>query len=390
MFHTAILKLTARCNLDCTYCYVFNQADETYRRIPKAMPVATALTCLERVRSHVTSDAHDGHFAVTLHGGEPTIWPLSSFSAFFDRVEDIRADGVDLSVGLQTNGLRLGRPLLELLAEHRATIGISLDGPKEHNDRYRVTHTGRGSYDRIMRTIESIIDAGYERLIGGFLAVAQPTISPAAFLDWADSLPVRSIDVLWPIEFNYDNPPWRATSVEEYFQQPPYGRWFADLFTEWWRRNDPTLCVRLFYQTVQVILGSKVHTDSIVNDVLDMFVVNTDGGIEYPDYFRAYADGGTRTDYNVARDDLDALGEDPVFDFCLNLGDHRPHECDPCPCARECGGGFLAGRMRRGATIPTERSVLCPDHFYFFMTVRAIMAQHRDQIAESLREVARL
>jgi uncharacterized protein len=384
VFHTAILKLTARCNLDCTYCYVFNQEDETYQRVPRAMGIETALQCLDRIRRHVNSPSHDGRFTVVLHGGEPTLWPLASFRTFLDRVASIRSDGVDLKVTLQTNGLRLTQPLLELFDKHNVSLGISLDGPKEANDLFRVTHSGRGSYDRIMRTVESMIDAGYGRLIGGFLAVAQPTIPPTEFLDWADSLPVRRVDVLWPIEFNYDNPQWGSTNVDDYFERPVYGRWFAELFKEWWERNDPTLQVRLFHQTVEVILGSKVHGDNLVNDVLDMIVVNTDGGIEYPDYFRAYSDGGCRTEYSVALHDLDTLAEDPVFDFCLNLGNYRPPECEGCPCVQECGGGFLAGRMRKGVTLPTGRSVLCPDHFYFFTTVRGIMAQHQEQISDAL------
>jgi uncharacterized protein len=141
----------------------------------------------------------------------------------------------------------------------------------------------------------------------------------------------------------------------------------------------------LFIQTLQVILGSKLHTDSIVNDVLDMFVVNTDGGIEYPDYFRAFEDGGSRTSYNVANHELDVLAEDPVFDFCLNMEAYRPPECDSCPCVRECGGGFLAGRMQPGAQIPRGRSVLCPDHYYFFTTVRRLMRERLHEIPEPAR-----
>ncbi len=390
MFHTAILKLTARCNLNCTYCYMFNLADSTYERVPKAMSSATASNCLARIRRHVTTDEHDGHFNIVLHGGEPTLWPLDRFRAFFAEIEAMRQDGIHVTVGLQTNGLKIKPDLLEMFSRHHVSLGISLDGPKSYNDRYRIDHRGRGSYDQILSSVDQLIAAGYRDLIGGFLAVAQPEIEPGAFLDWVDALPVRTIDVLWPIEFNYDHPPWYASSVEDYFRLPRYGRWFGELFAEWWRRNDPTLIIRLFYETVQVILGSGAHTDSIVNDVLDMFVVNTDGGIEYPDYFRAFADGGSRTAYNVHSHDLSALRGDPVFQFCLHLADHRPDECAACPCLRECGGGFLPGRMRAGETIPRHRSVLCPDHYYYFSTVRAIMAQHRDELPEAGLEVASL
>lgn len=390
MFHTAIIKLTARCNLDCTYCYVFNQADKTYTRVPKAMPIATALECLDRIHRHAAGELHSGRFSIVLHGGEPTLWPLASLRTFLDRVEQIRNEGIDLAVGMQSNGVRLRAPLLELLDEHGVRIGISLDGPKANNDHFRVDHAGRGSYDQIMRSVSTAIESGYGHLLAGFLAVAQPTISPTTFLDWADSLPIRRLDVLWPIEFNYDHPPWTGTDLASYARRPTYGAWFADLFAEWWRRNDPTLEIRHFYQVIQVLLGGTEHTDTIVNDVLDMFVINTDGQVEYPDYFRSFADGACRTPFNVATDDLDTVAADPVFDFCLHLGDHRPSECDGCPCVRECGGGFLPGRMREGETLPRERSVLCLDHLYFFSTVREILAQHRDELPEPSMGLARV
>lgn len=373
VFRSAILKLTATCNLNCSYCYMFNQADQTFLRIPRQMPLTTALCCIDRLTEHTSRDAQSGGFQIILHGGEPTLWPYSNFSSLLDRIDTVRRAGLSVRVSMQSNGLKISKRLVELLDNHGVSIGISVDGPRQYNDRSRVTHTGAGSYERVFQTIDSIVSWGYGDIISGFLCVAQPDIPPKEFLTWAFGLPIRRLDVLWPIHYNHDTPPWPIGSREEYERRPRYGEWFSELFRAWWERGDPTLFIRRFYEVIAVLLGSRFHTDSIVNDTIDMFVVNTDGVIEYPDYFRAHSDAGSRSVFNIHTQDLDLLVQDPVFDFCLNLGEHLPGECGQCPHVDVCGGGFLPGRMKRGERLPTRRSILCADHYYFLSTVRELV-----------------
>jgi len=128
------------------------------------------------------------------------------------------------------------------------------------------------------------------------------------------------------------------------------------------------------------MLGSGVHSDAIVNDELPLFVVNTDGGIEYPDYFRAYRDGGSRTKFNVSENALGGITGDPGFAYCLSLGDHLPVECRSCPAVDLCGGGFLPGRMAPGEWPPRRKSVLCMDQLHFFSHVRDVVGPHITQM----------
>ena len=379
VFSSCVLKLTAVCNLDCTYCYVFNSADRVYTRVPPFLSVEGALRTLDRVIEHLDT-VGQREFDLTLHGGEPTMWPLKNFACLLERVEEIRGQGIKLRVAMQTNAYRIDPRLISLLADHKVSIGISLDGPATVNDRYRVDHAGRGSYRRVMATISAIIEAGQERLIGGFLTVAQPAVEPEAFLDWAEHLPLSRLDVLWPIEFHHANPPWRGLDFADYARAPRFGCWFARLFDLWWERDQPNVYIRHFFQIIERMLGSRIHADAIVNDELPMFVVNTDGGIEYPDYFRAYIDGGSRTRFNVFVNALDEIADDPGFSYCLSLGNHLPQECQFCPVADVCGGGFLPGRLMPGEWPPRRRSVLCFDQLHFFSHVRNVMSPHLSRL----------
>ena len=373
MFSTAILKLTARCNLNCTYCYMFNLSDRTYARVPPVMALPIALAFLERVRDY-SQARRQSQFTIVLHGGEPTLWPVDYFRSFFDRVESIRNEGISLPLLIQTNGVKLSEELLDLFEAHRVAVGISLDGPKRFNDERRINHGGRGSYEAVMATVHDILERGRDDMVTGFLCVADPRISPVEFLDWIDELPIRRADVLWPIEYNYLNPPWGDTESVAYAAAPTYGRWFADLFSEWLLRGDPSLYIRSFYQCMHILMGSPSHCDAIGVSGFPVFAVNTSGMIEQHDYLRAGNDGATNSELSVVSDDLMQLEEDERFAGLVRLGSHLPSECANCPHRNECGGGFLPGRVNGEESIPLGRSVLCDDHFYFWTSVKRLLA----------------
>lgn len=271
---------------------------------------------------------------------------------------------------MQTNAFhRMEDALLDLLVDNGVTLGISLDGPPRFNDRLRVTHAGKGSYERVMANVDDLIRRGYGSLVGGFLTVAQPEIPVTEYLQWVRCLPRPRVDVLWPIEFNHDHPPWDKQGEEAYRQAPRYGTWFANLFKAWWELDDPDLYIRLFYNVLQLHLGGNAHIDALVNDRIDMFVVNTDGAIEYPDYLRAARDGATRTPYTIGDTTIRALEDDPLFGALLRLDTLLPDACRQCAHRRVCGGGFLPGRTSRARLLQPTRSVLCHDQYRFFSAV---------------------
>src|SRR5687768_4890412 len=123
-FSSAVVKLTAVCNLDCSYCYMFNQSDQTFRRVPPLMAPETAQAFLIRLDEYLRD--RPGPFSIVLHGGEPTLWPLSSLEPFLAGVDRLRQSHPELRVNMQTNGLRLTEPLLDVLRDGGVRLGVSL------------------------------------------------------------------------------------------------------------------------------------------------------------------------------------------------------------------------------------------------------------------------
>jgi len=391
MFRSAIVKLTAVCDIDCTYCYMFNQADRTFERMPARMALPTALRLLDRICDYHPLGEPEP-FSIVLHGGEPMLWPDTGFAELLSHIARRREQGWKLDVAVQTNLVRPIAPqLLTLFREHRVSLGISLDGPRELNDAARVDKRGRGTYGRVMANVERMLACGDGDLIGGFLSVVNPALPPADFLAWARGLPVPKVDVLWPIEFNWRHPPWSLGSSGAYAARPHYGAWYAELFRAWWALDDPGLTIRLFNNLLHVALGGRDHIDALVNDSYNMFVVNTDGSYEYPDYLRVAGDGSARTPFHIDTDSIAAIAGDPLFTRLLKLRDELPVKCSGCRHRVICGGGFLPGRSDPLEGIAPRESVLCADQMHFFDAALALIEdslQRRDNHAHSNPEDA--
>ena len=89
-------------------------------------------------------------------GGEPTLTGIDFFRRVVQYQQEYGRPGQYVSNGLQTNGTLIDDEWATLFSQYSFLLGISLDGPKQWHDHYRVRASGRGSYDRVMRGIEAL------------------------------------------------------------------------------------------------------------------------------------------------------------------------------------------------------------------------------------------
>lgn len=143
-FRQFILKVHSRCNLSCSYCYVYEMAEQGWRQLPRRMSKAVAGKAVERIAEHAAR--HDlPSVDVILHGGEPL---LAGADWLAGLVEALRARvPAPVNVTAQTNGTLLTRPMLQVLARLGVRIGVSLDGDAEATARHRRYPNGRSSFD---------------------------------------------------------------------------------------------------------------------------------------------------------------------------------------------------------------------------------------------------
>src|SRR5260370_23926798 len=85
-FTFVLVKLASRCNISCTYCYWFRDA-EVYNKPSVLTPQAEEVFC-RRLEEHIREFKLD-RFLLVFHGGEPLLFPKRRFEALQRRLRDI-------------------------------------------------------------------------------------------------------------------------------------------------------------------------------------------------------------------------------------------------------------------------------------------------------------
>jgi len=133
------LLLTDGCNLKCTYC--FEETPESSCFTPTIMKPETAVEALHFF-GHMTSlhGTPGGEKIIQLYGGEPLMNKKAVRTIVCEMDTMKKAGELPLKTRLVvvTNGVLLDDELIELFAENSVGVVVSIDGPPNINNKYRI------------------------------------------------------------------------------------------------------------------------------------------------------------------------------------------------------------------------------------------------------------
>jgi uncharacterized protein len=148
-FHVLIKPTGAICNLDCKYCF-FLSKEMLYRGSRFQMADDLLETYLKQLlESHRAPEV-----SVAWQGGEPTLMGLDFFKRSVELVDKLKRPGQQIQYTIQTNGTQLDDEWCTFFKQNNFLVGLSVDGPKNLHDVYRVNKGGAGSFDQVMRGLE--------------------------------------------------------------------------------------------------------------------------------------------------------------------------------------------------------------------------------------------
>lgn len=148
-FHVMTKPVGPICNLDCTYCF-YLEKEKLFGRTEKFRMSPALLD--KYIREYIQSQSGP-EISFAWQGGEPTLLGVD----FFRKVVALQreySDGRPISNAFQTNGTLLNDEWGEFLHESRFLVGLSVDGPAELHDAYRVDKRQKPTFDRVMRGLE--------------------------------------------------------------------------------------------------------------------------------------------------------------------------------------------------------------------------------------------
>ncbi|HEB34599.1 MAG TPA: anaerobic sulfatase maturase [Candidatus Aminicenantes bacterium] len=135
------------CNLDCHYCYYLKK-EHLY---PKGESFRMSDEILEEYIVQHIDASPDPEIRFSWHGGEPTVLGLDYFRKIVALQNKHQPSNQRIANGMQTNGILLDEDWCSFLAAEGFAVGLSLDGPQEMHDRYRVTKDKKTTHEQTMR-----------------------------------------------------------------------------------------------------------------------------------------------------------------------------------------------------------------------------------------------
>lgn len=138
----------AHCNLACKYCYYLekNNLYQNSHRHPMSDEMLEQFT-----REYIEAQTMP-QVLFTWHGGEPLMRSIDFYKKALE-LQKKYANGKQIDNVIQTNGTLLTNEWCEFFAKNHWLVGISIDGPQEYHDHYRVTPDGKPSWEKVMQGI---------------------------------------------------------------------------------------------------------------------------------------------------------------------------------------------------------------------------------------------
>ena len=139
----------AHCNLACKYCY-YLEKNNLYQNTPRHLMSDEMLE--QFTREYIEAQTMP-QVLFTWHGGEPLMRSIDFYKKALE-LQKKYAHGKQIDNVIQTNGTLLTDEWCEFFAQNHWLVGISIDGPQEYHDHYRVTPAGKPSWEKVMQGIQ--------------------------------------------------------------------------------------------------------------------------------------------------------------------------------------------------------------------------------------------
>jgi len=238
-----IIKSTRKCNLRCEYCHDWRSRGETIPFNILATLMAKALRLPEHQRVEFI-----------WHGGEPLLLGLEFYKKALYLQHTFCQEGQDIRNCLQTNGTLVDENWACFFRDYGFHIGISIDGPKSHHDVTRAYASGKGSFDDVMRAIDTLQKHGVRFGLLMVLDDSSLLLDPSKLFHFFLGLGVKSFSFLLVRPSNL--PGTRYADLPNYgITYSQYVQFMKQIFDVWYELDDPSIQIRELTSIVNVLAG---------------------------------------------------------------------------------------------------------------------------------------
>ena len=370
---TVLVKVASRCNINCSYCYVYNMGDDNWKNLSKFMSEETIDALCDSLLELVLNQKKC--FSVVLHGGEPFLLGAKKLSHLLKKLREVLP--VRYPISIQTNGILISNAILDICSTYRASVAVSIDGPEHVHNKYRVNHKETGTFDEVLKGFDILLNhADSDFLNAGLLAVIDPLSSASEVYGFFKSLSTPSVDFLYK-DGNHSKLPMNKVAVNS----TEYGEWMTELLRTYLEDPQP-IKIRVLDDMLKVLLGGIVSKEGLGITDFAIVIIDTDGTIMKNDTLKSTFNGADKFDESLNIKDIKLAKFLNSSEFSAYREMQRPthSKCLSCPELHICGGGMILNRWSNEEGFDNP-SVYCSDQLFLIKNLRKAVAQFTKEYA---------
>ena len=239
------------CNLGCAYCYYLSKE----RLYPDGHFRMTEELLEEFTRQYIGAQRVP-EITFGWQGGEPTLRGLDFFRRAVEFQQKYRRPGVRIRNALQTNGTLLDDEWCHFFREHDFLIGLSLDGPREVHDAYRVDKGGHPTFDRVMAGLALLRKHSVEVNVLTTVHAANAGHPLPVYRFLRDEVDAQFIQFIPIVERDNETGFQEGERVtDRSVTGRQYGDFLIAIFDEWVRRDVGRVFVQIFDAALAAWVG---------------------------------------------------------------------------------------------------------------------------------------
>ncbi len=388
-FHLLAKPTGAVCNLNCQYCF-FLTKEQLY---PGSKFRMTDEMLEEYLRQYLQAQRIP-EITIAWQGGEPTLMGLDFFRRSVELAEKHKPARATLQHTMQTNGTKLNDEWCSFFKEHNYLIGLSIDGPPDMHDVYRVDKGGRPSSARVLRGLEYLKKHDVDVNILCTVHAANGDHPREVYRYFRDDLEAQFIQFIAIVERDNETGFQEGDTVtDRSVGAEQYGQFLSSVFDEWVRRDVGSVFVQIFDIALAAWVGAPpalcvfsptCGTALALEHTGDLY--SCDHFVE-PDCFLGNITEAPMVEL-VASEKQRKFGQDKL--------DTLTRYCQECSVRFVCHGGCPKNRFIETPDGETGLNYLCAGYKAFFihvdrpMRIMASLLRKNQAPAEIMEIEARL
>ena len=410
-FHVMSKPIGPICNLDCRYCF-YLEKEEMYvqeGRRPRPSWQMSDEVLETYIRQYIQQqDAQEINFA--WQGGEPTLLGADFFRKAV-AIQTKYAEGRTIHNALQTNATLLDDAWGGFLSENHFLVGVSIDGPADLHDAYRVDKHGGPTFDRVMQGIEALKRHGVDfntmtvvsransqhpqRVYRFLKEIGSTFLQFIPLVERASPGPLASEHGL--IQLSLAPPPRLGetdSAVTDWsVRAEDWGPFLTTIFDEWVRRDVGCIYVQHFDVALGIWLGAGSSLCVFSETCGKAVAIEHNGDLYSCDHF-------VYPQYRLGNVLEKSLGEmvasEAQTKFGSDKADTLPRYCRECEVRFACQGECPKHRFIRAPDGEWGLNYLCAGYYRFFKHIDPYMRAMAGLLhsgrapAEIMEEIARL